>query len=78
VQLATCRVRVRDIVGAYKAGVSDEQLQEYFTSRPLPLSEIHAALVYYYDHREEVDAAFAEDEELGKKAERERVPGVQR
>jgi uncharacterized protein (DUF433 family) len=67
------RVRVMDIVGAYRAGVSDEQLQEYFSSRTLTLSEIHAALAYYYDHQEEIDAAFAEDEKLGQNAERERV-----
>jgi uncharacterized protein (DUF433 family) len=67
------RVRIMDIVGAYKAGVSDEQLQEYFSSRALTLSEIHAALAYYYDHQAEIDAAFAEDEELGQQAERERA-----
>jgi uncharacterized protein (DUF433 family) len=67
------RVRVMDIVGAHKAGVPDEHLQDYFSSRTLTLSEIHAALAYYYDHRQEIDAAFAEDEELGQKAERERV-----
>ena len=67
------RVRVMDIVGAYQAGVPDEQLREYFSSRSLTLSEIHAALAYYYDHQKEIDAAFAEDEELGLKAELERV-----
>jgi len=71
--IAGTRVRVMDIVGAYRAGVSDEELQEYFSSRTLTLSEIHAALAYYYDHREEIDAAFVEDEELGQEAERERV-----
>jgi uncharacterized protein (DUF433 family) len=64
------RVRVMDIVDAYKAGVPDEQLQEYFSSRPLTLSEIHSALAYYYDYQEEIDSAFAEDEELGREAER--------
>ena len=67
------RVRVMDIVGAHKAGMSHEELQEYFSSRSLTLSEIHAALAYYYDHQEEVDAAFAEDEKLGLEAERERA-----
>lgn len=65
------RVRVMDVVGAYKAGVPDEQLQEYFSSRSLTLSEIHAALAYYYDHQEEVDTTFAEDEKLGLEAERD-------
>lgn len=62
------RVRVMDIVGAYKAGMPDEQLLEYFSSRPLTLSEVHAALAYYYNHQEEIDAAFDEDESLGLKA----------
>ena len=70
--IAGTRVRVMDVVGAYKAGVSDEELQDYFSSRPLTLSEIHAALAYYYDHQDEIDAAFAEDEDLGQSAERER------
>jgi len=26
------------------------------------LAEVHAALLYYYDHKDEIDAAFAEDE----------------
>ena len=63
--VAGTRVRVMDIVGAYQAGVPDEQLQDYFSSRPLTFSEIHAALAYYYDNQQEIDAAFAEDEELG-------------
>jgi uncharacterized protein (DUF433 family) len=71
--IAGTRVRVMDIVAAYKAGVPDEQLQEYFSTRPLTLSEIHSALAYYYDHQEEIDAAFAEDEELGRRAELERL-----
>ncbi|HXO20166.1 MAG TPA: DUF433 domain-containing protein [Thermoanaerobaculia bacterium] len=71
--IAGTRVRVMDVVGAYKAGVPDEQLREYFSSRTLTLSEIHSALAYYYDHQAEIDAAFAEDEDLGQKAESERV-----
>lgn len=71
--IAGTRVRVMDIVGAYKAGVSDEELREYFSSRTLTLSEIHAALAYYYDHQEEINAAFADDEKIGERAERERV-----
>jgi hypothetical protein len=39
----------------------------------LPLSEIHAALTYYYDHQAEVDATFAEDAKLGRQAEREQA-----
>jgi uncharacterized protein (DUF433 family) len=74
--VAGTRVRVMDIVSAWRAGVTGEELRENFSSRPLSLGEIHAALSYYYDHQDEIDAAFAEDEELGREAERERVqPG---
>lgn len=71
--IAGTRVRVMDIVGARKAGVPDEELPEYFSSRTLTLSEIHAALTYYYDHQDEIDAALAEDAELGRQAEKKRA-----
>lgn len=71
--IAGTRVRVMDVVAARQAGVSDEELREYFSSRPLSLGEIHGALAYYYDHQEEIDAAFSEDEAAGREAERERV-----
>ena len=71
--IAGTRVRVMDIVSARQAGVTDEELREYFSSRPLTLSEIHAALTYYYDHQEEIDAALAEDAQLGRQAEHERA-----
>lgn len=71
--VAGTRVRVMDIVGARKAGVPDDELPEYFSSRTLTLGEIHAALTYYYDHQDEIDAALAEDGELGRRAERERA-----
>ncbi len=65
------RVRVMDVVGARKAGVPDEELTEYFSSRTLTLSEIHAALTYYYDHQAEIDSTLAEDASRGRQAERE-------
>jgi uncharacterized protein (DUF433 family) len=76
--IAGTRVRVMDVVGAWKAGVSEEQLPEYFSSRTLTLSEIHAALAYYYDHQDEIDAELAEDAALGRQAERERRFGIDR
>lgn len=71
--IAGTRVRVMDVVAARKAGVSDEELTHFFSSRTLNLGEIHAALTYYYDHQGEIDAALAEDAELGRHAERERT-----
>lgn len=69
--IAGTRIRVMDLVRAYQAGVPVEELQEYFSSRALTLSEIHAALAYYFDHQEALDAAFAEEQKLGQQAERQ-------
>ena len=63
------RIRVMDIVSASKAGVSVDELQEYFSSRSLTLSEIYAALAYYFDHQEALEAALAEELEFGRQAE---------
>jgi uncharacterized protein (DUF433 family) len=71
--IAGTRVRVMDIVAARQAGVPDDQLLEYFSSRSLTRSELHAALAYYYDHQDEIDAALAEDAELGRQAERKQA-----
>jgi uncharacterized protein (DUF433 family) len=67
--IAGTRVRVMDLVAVRKAGVSDEELREYFSSRTLTLSEIHSALAYYYDHQDDIDASLAEDAKLGRQAE---------
>ena len=62
-----------DIVAAHEQGVSPAELQDYFDTRPLTLGEIHAALAYYNDHKDEVEADFAEAERIAAEgAERER------
>src|SRR5580693_4038824 len=67
------RVRVMDIIAARRAGVSEDELLDHFSSRTLTRSELHAALAYYYDHQDEIDQAFAEDAGLGRQAEQERA-----
>jgi uncharacterized protein (DUF433 family) len=67
------RVRVMDIVAARQAGVPEDELLEYFSSRTLTCGELHAALAYYYDHQDEVDAALAEDADFGRAAERQQA-----
>jgi uncharacterized protein (DUF433 family) len=59
--IAGTRIRVMDIVTAHEQGLSPTELQNHFDTRPLTLGEIHAALAYYNDHKDEVEAAFAED-----------------
>ncbi len=72
-RIAGTRIRVMDVVMAYEQGVSPAELQNYFSSRPLTLAEVHAALAYYHDHKDEVDAAFAEDERTSDAIEKERL-----
>jgi uncharacterized protein (DUF433 family) len=71
--IAGTRVRVMDIIAAQQAGVKDDELLEHFSSRTLTRSELYAALAYYYDHQAEIDAALAEDAELGRQAEQKQA-----
>src|SRR5258708_2314048 len=68
--IAGTRVRVMDIIGAKQAGVPDDELLEHSLTRTLTRSELRAALAYYNAHQGEIDAAPAEDAELGGQAER--------
>ena len=53
------RIRVQDIAVWYlKQGQTVEWIASEFG---LSLSEIHAALAFYYDNREEIDRQLAED-----------------
>jgi uncharacterized protein (DUF433 family) len=58
------RVRVMDVVAAHEQGVFPDELQDHFATRRLTLAEIYAALAYYNDHRDEVEADFAEAERV--------------
>ena len=55
------RIAVIDVVDAHQMGESVESLCNYFSSRPLTLAEIYAALAYYHDHKAELDAEAEED-----------------
>lgn len=55
------RICVKDIVVLDSWGYRPEQMLEHFSSRPLTLAEVYAALAYYHDHKDEIDAAFEED-----------------
>jgi uncharacterized protein (DUF433 family) len=70
--VAGTRVRVMDIVALRGAGVSPEEIVQEFPSLESTI-DVYAALVYYADHKDEIDADFAEDQDLAAKAERERI-----
>ncbi len=60
--IAGHRVRVMDIVALHEMrGMSPEEIQYQYPG--ISLADVHAALAYYFDHREEIQAEFRKDEE---------------
>lgn len=55
------RITVMNIVTLERMGLTPEEMRTYYSSRPLTLAEVHAALTYYYDHKDGIDACFEED-----------------
>jgi len=53
------RLAVVDIVLLHKRGYAPEEMQTYYM-RALTLAQVHSALAYYYDHREEIETYFEE------------------
>jgi uncharacterized protein (DUF433 family) len=57
------RITVKDVVCLHEEGKAPEQMLHAFGTS-LTLGQVHAALAYYYDHKEEIDASFADEEEI--------------
>jgi len=59
-RIAGRRIRVQDVaVWHERLGMRPDEIASEFD---LSLAEIHAALAYYFDHRDEIDRALREDE----------------
>jgi uncharacterized protein (DUF433 family) len=66
--IAGHRIRVLDIVVLHeRRGLSPEEIVYQYPS--ITLADVHAALAYYFDHREEIQADSQKDEEWAKFAE---------
>ena len=64
-RIAGHRIRVQDIVVYTEVhGQSPDEIVAGFPQ--LTLADVHAALAYYYDHREEINRQMEEDEEFVK------------
>lgn len=61
-RIAGHRIRVQDIVLWNEEGRSPEEIVGEFPQ--LSLADVHAALAYYFDHRDEIDAEIRADAEL--------------
>jgi uncharacterized protein (DUF433 family) len=53
------RIRVNNVVFLHKSGAADEKIREAYPD--LNPAQIHAALAYYYDNRQEIEAELAAD-----------------
>ncbi len=61
-RIAGHRISVQNVVTWHEEmGYTVEQIAEDYR---LSLSDVHAALAYYYDHKEEVDRSMAEGEKF--------------
>ncbi len=52
-------ITVHDIAGDYSRGMKVEQMVEAFD---LTAGQVHAALSYYFDHKEEIDQEISDSE----------------
>jgi len=59
--IAGTRTRVANIVAYYKLGYSAEELAREFPH--LNLSQIHDALSFYYENKDEIDRAIDDEKE---------------
>ncbi|HZO87007.1 MAG TPA: DUF433 domain-containing protein [Chthonomonadaceae bacterium] len=60
--IANTRMKVRQIaIEAEHFGYSPQEIQE--AHEHLSLAQIHAALAYYYSHKEAIDAEIAQEEQ---------------
>ncbi len=71
------RITVKDIVCLHEEGKAPEQMLDAFGTS-LTLGQVHAALAYYYDHKEEIDASFADEDKLAAEHERKRAEYLNR
>ncbi len=71
------RIRVMDIVALEREGYVPGKMLNVFAV-PLALGQVHAALAYYYDHTEEIEASFTEAHESAIESERKRADFLKR
>jgi uncharacterized protein (DUF433 family) len=69
-RVAGHRIRVQDVaIWHERLGYSIEEIIAHYPQ--LTLAEVHAALAYYYDHRDEIQHDIAEAEALVERMKRE-------
>jgi uncharacterized protein (DUF433 family) len=67
------RVRVNNVAYLAKTGRTPDQILSFYPQ--LSLGQVHAALAYY-DHREEIEAELADEEDMEQLVERSRAESL--
>ena len=75
-RVAGTRSRVAQIVCDVRNNLTPEQIHESYPH--LSLAQIHAALSYYYDHKDEIDAEIEESLRLADELRAQAMPGATR
>jgi uncharacterized protein (DUF433 family) len=70
------RIRVNNVAFLHKQGASDEKIRSAYPD--LTPAQIHAAIAYYYDNREEIEAELGADENWEAEHEREKAEDLGR
>jgi uncharacterized protein (DUF433 family) len=61
--IAGHRIRVMDIVVLHeRTGMSPDEIVDQYPG--ITLADVHAALAYYFDHRDEIEAEFRREREV--------------
>jgi uncharacterized protein (DUF433 family) len=69
-------VRVMNVVFLHKQGKTEAEILESYPD--LDRAQLYAALTYYYDHTEEIEAELRADASAAKRYERERAQDLAR
>ena len=65
------RVRVNNVAFLAKQGLTSQQILEHYPD--LTLAQVHAALTYYYDHADEIEAELAAEDQAAEDFERRKA-----
>lgn len=74
-RIAGHRIRVQDIYVCHEVkGLSPDEIIQAYPA--ITLADVHAALTYYWDHREEIQRQMKEDEEFVESLRSKSGPGL--
>lgn len=70
------RVRVNNVAFLAKQGLTPQQILEHYPD--LTLAQVHAALTYYYDRTDEIEAELAAEDQAAEDFERRKAELLER